>query len=218
MKRARRQADRLVDWIRKRAADAKALHVPVSGGSDSALGLLLCARAFPDKTVGVHVGRSLRRADWFADVADLMTIEPARAFPAREEHRWAHVLEMSLAHGAWLVGCRNRTEDMLDTYSLASRVATFLPLVGVWKSDVMRMCESLGVPEEITASSRRADPDCGRPPELAEIPFEKIDAFLDPNRSPGLLRSLTSAERSYLQRLQNRNAFKRTLPIRGPNL
>jgi NH3-dependent NAD+ synthetase len=208
-----RMTDRIVAWIRKRAERARSLHVPVSGGSDSALGFLLCARAFPDKTIGIHVGWKIRCRDWFEGVADLMHVVPSDRRFVGEEHRWAHVLSTSLAHGAWLVGCRNRTEDALGTYSMASRVATFLPLVGAWKSDVMRMCDALGVPEEITASSRRADPDCGRPEEMAEIPFEDVDEFLKTG-APGM----APERRGYLASIMERNAFKRTLPIRGPKL
>ncbi len=210
----------LTSWIHARAGRAKGLLVPVSGGSDSALGFWACMRAFPDKTFGIHAGTraSLRCPDWFRSVGPVRFVRTPGDHDAREEMRWASFLATSLKNGWWLVGCRNRTEEKLGTYSLASRVATFLPLVGTCKSDVMRMCEAIGMPKEIMASSRRADPDCGRPAELAEIPFEKIDAFLDPNRDLDLFMSLTADERGYLTGILNRNDFKRGLPVRGPDL
>lgn len=206
--------DALVEWIREKAAIARGLLVPVSGGSDSALAFWLCARAFPDRTLAVHAGTptTLRCRYWFSSIGSI-GFETVSNEYRDEEARWARFLSDSLERGWWLVGCRNRTEDALGTYSLASRAATFLPIVGVWKSDVMRMCEALGVPEEIMASSRRADPDCGRPEEMAEIPFELIDAFLTGDAS-----GLTDAQRAYLTQVVERNAFKRTLPIRGPQL
>ena len=209
----------LIEWIREAAAPAQGLLVPISGGSDSALAFWLCTRAFPDKTVGIHAGTTttLRCWDWFASHGSI-GFEDISGRYVDEEMRWARFLSDSLERGWWLVGCRNRTEDELGTYSLASRVATFLPIVGVYKTDVMRMCGSVGVPEEIMASSRRADPDCGRPAELAEIPFEGIDAFLDPSRDPETFRALVPAQRAYLQGVLDRNAFKAKLPIRGPNL
>lgn len=204
-------------WIREAAAPAQALLVPVSGGSDSALAFALCTCAFPGKTRAVHAGTraTLRCADWFGDIGPIEFVDVPGAHGEREEMRWARFLAMSLARRAWLVGGRNRTEHVLGTYSLASRVATFLPLAGAYKSDVMRMCAALGVPEEIMASSRRADPDCGRPPDLAEIPLETIDAFL--KAEPRSRHAPTRARRAYLEALMARNAFKAKLPIRGPN-
>lgn len=210
----------LTSWIYAHAAGAQGLLVPVSGGSDSALGFWACMRAFPDKTFGIHAGSraTLRRSDWFRSVGPVRFVRTPGDHDAREEMRWASFLATSLKNRWWLVGCRNRTEQELGTYSLASRVMTFAPLIGTYKSDVMRMCEAIGVPEEIMASSRRADPDCGRPAEMAEIPFELIDAFLAPSRHPGLAGELTAAQSDYLQGVMNRNDFKRGLPVRGPNL
>ena len=124
--------------------------------------------------------------------------------------RWAKFLAMSLHRQAWLVGSRNRTEDILGTYSLASRITTFLPLVGTWKSDVLAMCREVGVPKEIINSSLRADPDCGRPQELSEIPFEIIEKFL-----AGDCSILSEKESLYLSKILNYNSFKKRLPIRN---
>lgn len=213
--------DILVEGIRKTAGGASGLLVPVSGGSDSALCFWLCTRAFPEKTVAVHAGTGLRARDWFAKTGRIEFTAPPGDVDEREEMRWARFLAMALSRRAWLVGSRNRTEDGLGTYSLASRVATYLPVVGLWKSDVQRLCAEAGVPEEIIASSRRADPDCGRPAELAEIPFEDIETFLRVRAGlapDGALGALRAAQVAYLDGILARNAFKRTLPLRGPLL
>jgi NH3-dependent NAD+ synthetase len=210
----------LVEWIRRTAAPAKGLLVPVSGGSDSALGFWLCMLAFPGKTIAVHAGGNLRRQDWFTSVGPVAFVETPGDFKEREEMRWARFLALSLERRYWLVGSRNRTEDLLGTYSLSSRLATFLPLVGTWKSDVMALSEIIGVPRDILDSSRRADPDCGRPSELAEIPFETVESYLKtvfsewgptPDRT-----DLTPEQQAYLNRVLDANAFKAHLPIRGP--
>ena len=209
----------LVEAIHSAAAPAAGLLVPVSGGSDSALCFWLCSRAFPDKTVAVHAGDDLREAAWFRATGKLeLTVAPGE-HAEREEMRWARFLSMALARRAWLVGSRNRTEDALGTYSLASRVTTYLPIVGVWKSDVQRLCAEAGVPASIIASSRRADPDCGRPAELAEIPFEDIEKLLRARAGEAdeaSLASLAPAQLRYLDDILARNAFKRALPHRGP--
>ncbi|HTK04846.1 MAG TPA: hypothetical protein VL500_04640 [Candidatus Eisenbacteria bacterium] len=209
----------IVQAIRNAAAGANGLLVPVSGGSDSALCFWLCSQAFPRKTVAVHAGSSLREEAWFRATGPLELVDTPGEHLEREEMRWARFLAAALAGSAWLVGSRNRTEDELGTYSLASRVATYLPIVGVWKSDVQRLCVEAGVPASIIASSLRADPDCGRPSELAEIPFEDIETLLRvragemPDAS---LSRLSPAQRDYLDAILARNAFKKRLPTRGP--
>ncbi|HTM68839.1 MAG TPA: hypothetical protein VL426_06105 [Candidatus Binatia bacterium] len=210
----------LIDAIRDGAEDAGGLLVPVSGGSDSALCFWLCCQAFPLKTVAVHAGASLREEAWFRKTGRVELVETPGEHLEREEMRWARFLAAALAGSAWLVGSRNRTEDELGTYSLASRVATYLPIVGVWKSDVQRLCVEAGVPESIIASSRRADPDCGRPAALAEIPFEHVETLLRvrAGEAPAAsLATLRPAEIEYLDGIRDRNAFKRRLPTRGPS-
>jgi len=210
--------DHLIEDIRETAAAADGLLVPVSGGSDSALCFWLCCQAFPEKTVGVHAGKDLREASWFSSTGRLELVDTPGEHREREEMRWGRFLSASLGRRAWLVGSRNRTEDGLGTYSLASRVATYLPIVGVWKSDVQRLCVEAGVPASIIASSLRADPDCGRPAELAEIPFEQIETLLRvrAGESPAdALTSLSASQIEYLDGILGRNAFKRHLPARG---
>lgn len=213
--------DILVEGIRKTAAGAAGLLVPVSGGSDSALCFWLCMRAFPEKTVAVHAGTDLRAGEWFAGTGRIEFTEVSGDGGEREEMRWSRFMSMALSRRFWLVGSRNRTEDLLGTYSLASRIATFLPVVGVWKSDVQRLCAEIGVPAELIESSRRADPDCGRPAELAEIPFEAIEAFLrvrGGDAPAGALAGMDGAQVAYLDAVLSRNAFKKELPLRGRKL
>jgi len=209
---------KLIDQIRRTAADAGGLLIPVSGGSDSALNFWLCAQAFPEKTLAVHAGANIRCREWYNSVGPIVFINTPGKYAHREEMRWGYFLAMSLNKNAWLVGSRNRTEDLLGTYSLASRVATYLPLVNIWKSQVMELCREIGVPEEILTSSLRADPDCGRPPELAEISFVKIEAVLRSHEKSDVLATVSPQERAYLETLIKRNAFKRAIPIHGISL
>ncbi len=211
----------IIAWIRREACEARGLLVPISGGSDSALAFWLCRQAFPKKTVGVHAGSpaTLRCAEWFAKTGPIEFVKTPGRHAEREEMRWARCLAMSLARKAWLVGTRNRTEDLLMTYSLASRVATFLPIVGLWKTEVLELCELAGIPGPIAASSRNADPDCGRPRELSEIPIELIDTYLQIRtleRKVGDIALLSKAQIDYLDGIRAYTIFKARLPIRGP--
>lgn len=213
----------IIQWIRQTTdvAGGRGALVPISGGSDSALCFWLCAQALPPgRTLGVFAGKNLRCRDWFEQIGPVRALETELPEKHIEAHRWALLLAESLAFRGWLVGTRNRTEDILGTYSLASRVATYLPLVGLWKSEVMELIETIGVPGDIIASSRRADPSCGRPQEMADIPFSLLDLFLQirvGERSPTELARIPPAVLTYLDSIYQRNRFKPLLPLRPPN-
>lgn len=209
--------DELVSWVKETAASAHSLLVPISGGSDSALSFYLCTKAYPQKTAGIFAGNpsQLREKRWFERTGKVEYIEVPGTYEDRESMRWGKLNALSIQKQAWLVGSRNRTEDLLGTYSLASRVATIMPIVGVWKSEVLELCEKVGVPGSIIASSLRADPECGRPEELSAISYQKIESFL---KEKIVIQnyaevSISPEERAYLEGIYNYNLFKKSLPI-----
>ena len=212
----------LTDWVRTSAARANGLLVPISGGSDSAVAFHVLNQVYPDKTVGVFIGKELRARDWFCNTGNMRFIDDLGIKPEHAEvERNAICQRLSLSENRWLVGTRNRTENVFGTFSLASRVATYLPIVGVWKTDIMDLCKVIGVPEEVTASSRRADPNCGRPQALAEIPLESVDVFLKVRTGvlgATALGALTSAQVEYLDEAYTANRFRTLLPTTGPDL
>src|SRR5947209_6853620 len=135
-----RRLTEVIDWIRRTTdvAGGRGALVPVSGGSDSALCFWLCAQALPrGRAVAAFAGDRLRLRcrEWFEGVGPVRFLAgpPADAHP--EAARWASMLALSLEVRGWLVGTRNRTEDLLGTYSLASRVAIYLPMAGLWKTE-----------------------------------------------------------------------------------
>lgn len=208
-------------WIRATTEEAgRRVVVPVSGGSDSALCYWLCTQTLsPEYVVGVFVGRVLRCRDWFQSLGTVIQLpEPADAVDA-EIARWGLLLREAHHSRAWLTSSRNRTEAVLGTYSLASRISTYLPLVRLWKSEVMELAARVGVPEAILQSSRRADPSCGRPQEMAEIPFAEVDRLLQVQvgeRSATELAGLRPEQLSYLDSIYRRNRFKSELPLCPP--
>ncbi|MBX9670113.1 MAG: hypothetical protein K2X93_21110 [Candidatus Obscuribacterales bacterium] len=210
----------LEQWIRCNAKAANGLLIPVSGGSDGALTFALHSRVYPEKTVAVYAGTELRARGWFESIGPVRFIEQFDGEFA-ELDRFTQFQKLCKRENRWLVGTRNRTEDVFGTFSLPSRMATYLPIVGLWKSDVMELCKLVGVPEEVIESSRRADPDCGRPAELAEIGLENIDLFL--KVQIGLLGSealetFSAPQIEYLERAYKTNRFRSSLPVRGPTL
>ena len=215
-------ARRLVASISRDAGKAHGLLIPISGGSDSALCFWAAVHALGrDKVVGVYVGYQLglRCREWFEGFGNVLYLREDPSWHDKEIMRWAEFQRVAKERDLWLVGSRNRTEEFLGTISIASRVATYLPLVGMWKSDIMALCDKVGVPKEITGSSRRADPDCGRPQEMAEIPLELIDLFLRSRPgSPEVSENLSPEQIAYLTQVKERNDFKRKLPTRGKRI
>jgi NH3-dependent NAD+ synthetase len=221
-----RRLQAVIDWIGQvidPARSGRGAMVPVSGGSDSALCFWLCCKALPPgRAIGLHVGRSLRCAEWFDALGPVHRLEePPQAGEGHrtEAMRWAMTLSHARGHRCWVTGSRNRTEDVLGTFSLASRVCTLFPLAGLWKSEVMELCAKVGVPVEITGSSKRADPDCGRPVEMAEISFADVDLFLRTKvgeRPVEELSQLDARQVEYLEGVYRRNRFKNELPYRAP--
>src|SRR3990167_1566892 len=129
---------KLLAALKTATAFAPMLYVPVSGGSDSALTFWLLNQAAPGRVVGIHCRhealptveeQELRCLDWFEKVGKVDgLLTECEEWKIREEIMWAKFLAASLGkmrHSwptpGWLVGCRNRTEDVLGTYSLASR-------------------------------------------------------------------------------------------------
>lgn len=218
--------DSIIHWLRQTTdtAAGRGVLVPVSGGSDSALCLWLCAQALPrGRAIGAYVGSAshpLRCQSWFESLAELHILPtPSADASDPEVHRWAMMLHHARAHRCWLAGSRTRTEDSFGTYSLASRLATYHPLAALWKTEVMQLCDEVGVPAEITASSRQADPACGRPLQMADIPFADVDLFLQTktaDRPTSDLAALDETQRAYLESVYQRNQFKKRLPMRPP--
>ncbi len=211
---------KIVDFVKDVSKPVDGLLVPVSGGTDSALTFWICTQAVPGKVLGVYAGEDLRGKEWFESRGKIVRVETPGEEREVEEMRWARFLSMSKIRDFALVGSRTKTEDLLGTYSLASRVATVLPIVGVWKSDVMDLCEKAGVPEDIIASSYQFDCDCGRPERLYQIPFPTIDAFLKHKQGENvnLASFLEEDDYKYLDRLVSSNAFRSDLPYQGPKV
>ncbi len=204
----------LVSWV-VAASQGLPLLVPVSGGTDSAVCAWLCTEANPNTTKIYHGSGPIRSEKWFESLGGLFSIqEDTKFIYDKEILRWALFLQYALANKQILVGSRTKTEDQLGTYSHASRIASLLPLLGVSKTEVMDMAKHIGVPKEVIQSSQTADPACGRPEELAIIPFELVDGFLAYTFENGKRPDqLTMDQESYLQSIVDKNQFKAKLPL-----
>lgn len=126
---------------------------------------------------------------WLSDQAPGASFLTDSSEDITDDHaRWAAIFRASL-NGAdlreplkskgtyWVTGTRNATEQALGTFSNMSSAASVEPVVRLWKTDILRICEWLGVPGEVISGSRQVDCDCGRF-DLAADHIEEIDLIL----------------------------------------
>lgn len=88
--------------------------------------------------------------------------------------RWGYLMDLSVVTHErrrmmrlpedqyWVVGTRNRTEDMLLNYSNVSMAASLQPIIHLWKSEILKLSEYLGVPQLAIDKSCETDCICGR--------------------------------------------------------
>lgn len=146
--------------------------------------------------------------------------------------RWAKLFAISLAgeektemldgtQNYWVVGTRNATEEALGTYSNLSMAASVQPIIRLWKSDVLRLCRLLSVPEVALSQSRQVDCDCGRF-DLAADHIEEVDVLLrrrlgQPVASDTTVKlsgELESQLMTFIEEQVAASGFKREIPYR----
>lgn len=102
--------------------------------------------------------------------------------------RWATLMRSSLSGASrtemldadncyWVVGTRNATEQALGTYSNISGAVSVQPLLNLYKSDILKICVGLGVPQLAIDKSRQVDCDCGRY-DLAADHIDEVDMLI----------------------------------------
>lgn len=103
--------------------------------------------------------------------------------------RWGYLMDLSLVFNDkrrqmrqpedqyWVVGTRNKSEDVLLNYSNVSTAASLQPLLHFWKSEVLQLSDHLGVPNIAIAKSCETDCICGRM-ALASNHIKEVDWLL----------------------------------------
>lgn len=158
---------------------------------------------------------------WLQDQAPLATLVIDESDEITDDyHRWADLMRRSLngsdkrskmADGNfWVVGTRNRTEEMLGTFSNISGCASLQPLLRLWKSDVLSICKHLGVPGVAIEHARQADCDCGRY-DLAAAHIEEIDAILA-GANPAVSDAIREKLHTFIAEQTAEAAFKKRIP------
>ncbi len=133
------------------------------------------------------VARSI--VPWLRDKAPgtIVTVDDSIDF-TDDHQRWASLMRSALSGASrtemldaancyWVVGTRNATEQALGTYSNISGAVSLQPLICLYKSDILKICAGLGVPQLAIDKSRQVDCDCGRY-DLAADHIDEVDLLI----------------------------------------
>lgn len=103
--------------------------------------------------------------------------------------RWGYLMDLSVVSNDhkrmmrlpeeqyWVVGTRNRTEDVLFNYSNASMAASLQPIIHLWKNEVLKISEYLGAPQIAIDKGCETDCICGRL-ALPSLHIQEVDMLL----------------------------------------
>lgn len=236
--------EKLTGWIadKIRSEGCKGLYVSLAG-TDSILTYVLCSKALElagldpkESLIGVHYVHPKEKSlvtraytdkpeltSWLrefgqVEVVDISTFlgSAVKIDQALDNYRWSALLSSSIARDFWPVGTRNRSEEVLGNYSNSSMIASMLPIVGLWKTEVLQLCQFLGVPSNLWITSLVGDCACGRSNLMANI--EEVDPIL--MQKVGELSGDYEIDRNYLELVENYinvHKFKGAIPYRPPS-
>lgn len=147
-----------------------------------------------------------------------------------DNKRWGNIFsraidDTNLNHGLsgnyqLVAGTRNLTEAVLGTYTLISRNPSLQPIEHLYKTQILQICDALGVPQIALDKSREVDCDCGRFDVQAHH-LDALDHFIMTQRGdldPAFLDTLDSdiltAVRSFYVEERENNKFREQIPYR----
>ena len=204
---------RIYTEMSKIDTENRPFYIPISGGTDSALTFYIYSQMYPTRTFGVYFGNKLPFEKWFTKHGKIIK-ETRWEVPDMEIARWAKLLDKANKDGAIIIGTRNKTEHLLGTFSHASRLAFHMPIVSLFKNEVLKISEDIGCPKIMIEKSRRPDSDCGRYKEYTKIGIEKIDEYVDLLSKNKISKDLLkSSPFLYIKELYDKNGYKKNLPL-----
>lgn len=142
--------------------------------------------------------------------------------------RWGYLMDLSVVFNDkkrvmrlpedqyWVVGTRNRTEDVLLNYSNASMAASLQPIIHLWKSEVLGLSEHLGVPKVAVDKSCETDCICGRE-ALAANHIQEVDELLQARSEENVKKfsipsKLHQQLNKFIDAQLSKNHFKKNIP------
>jgi len=244
---ATREAERIVGFIRSEldAAGLPRVVVGMSGGVDSAAVACLCAHAAgPENVLGVFLpyrtspSEGVEHASAVAEVAGIRTerveitpaVDAVREMLGTEDRvrlgnvmaraRMIVLYDRSAQVGGLVAGTGNRTEAMLGYATLhGDSACAFRPIGHLYKCQVRRLAEHLGVPADIIRKPPSADLWHGQTDEgELGIAYDEADwllyNMLDRQRTDAELEAMGFRPElvGRVRALIEKSAFKRRMP------
>lgn len=142
--------------------------------------------------------------------------------------RWGYLMDLSVVSNDrkrimrlpeeqyWVVGTRNRTEDVLLNYSNASKAVSLQPIIHLWKSEILQLSDYLGIPRIAIDKSCETDCICGRL-ALPARHIHEVDALLkirngEPVREYEMPGDLKQQLTKFIEAQITKNSFKKNIP------
>lgn len=136
----------------------------------------------------------------------------ARAYNGNlDQTRWADLHYRAVEQQLWTVSTVNATEKALGTFGIMANSASIAPIVSLYKSEVLQICEEYGVPAAVIAASRLPDCICGRE-EFAAENIELIDELLRYNLTKDYSGEIIRKATDYIRDTKRANDFKTRTP------
>lgn len=170
---------------------------------------------------------------WLKEAAPGASFEINESIPFSDDNqRWGHLFSRALQEVAahqdlggryhYVAGTRNHTEKILGTYTLISKNPSLQPIEHLYKTEVLKICRYLGVPQIALDKSREIDCACGRF-EIQAHHVDELDAFIMTEKgeiAPAYLDTIDPnilmAVREFYVEETMRNAFREEIPYRAP--
>lgn len=194
-----------------------------------------------DRLLGIHYVHEKRRtASWFErDIvpwmremfsdATILVVSPLGG--NHDQMRWADLHLRALNHVTqdgsdaplvrsrdreetyWVAGTINATEKMLGKYAMLSNAVSIQIIQSIYKSEIMQICQNMGVPPIALDNARQPDCFCGRE-EIAAQNIEMIDEILTFRFDPkGYVPLIVSEVFAYIAETKRMNDFKTRTPF-----
>lgn len=222
---------RLTQKVRMSATPVPGFIVGLSGTDSIVTLLLMCevARTENLNIQGVHYDNRLpvpqtlfmrETFPWLKEHCPEATLfisgtgstNPCRANDGNlDGDRWSDLHYRAVTQQYWMASTVNATEKALGTFTILANSASIAPIISLYKSEVLQICEERGVPEAVINASRLPDCLCGRD-EFAAENIQLIDELLRYNLTKDYPADVMRKAMDYIRDTKRANDFKNRTP------
>jgi NH3-dependent NAD+ synthetase len=130
-----------------------------------------------------------------------------------DQYRWGdiHYRALNSVGRYWIANTTNATEKALGTFGIMANSASISPIISLYKSEILQLCEIWNVPQEAIQRSRLPDCLCGRD-EFAAENIDLIDEVLRNNLTKDYPADVLRKAMDYIRDTKRANDFKNRTP------